>query len=603
MANNNGSSNNSSTMDVAMEKLMQKSFAELEKADRDAEHGEVKTVKLFGLFEAPASMATIVEMGWNEGSHIFTDWLRDHSKNFYSGIGQSFGMHGPSLTKAVTVATLATSTVIKSAPFINPLFDSFRDQHTQRRELARKIAPVLSEIKGSHSVGALMNVSASQNEMIFAQRKRLAMKADTDNMNNLIKLIVNVTPGFVSDFPSTGRMWNGKPELKAAASNANNPFERIGGLLSRTLAPGLSSMLISSNNRVLRKKFASEYSALDMALTLEDQVEHNPKAYGFQLPGKRGESLSLEDYIVKMMIQHQKDMADILPDHTELRAALKEDMSAAAAPLAEAIKNGDMSALALVRLIGEGKIIKNKGRAICTADEVAGLIQTDKPKAHKYTRVDAKEFYANASFTKKEMSEALKSLEGEEKQVFAAMFPDSILEEAGMKKDEITSMRTAMMERYEHHLAEAVTGVAAKSDEQLKQEGLAGHEIKQIRKAADALANQGEQAIKELKSGLNNANGIERAMMNLAVPRINGDKHYFGALLSKGREEVKNLPEVAAEAEEAPYRNSADTSKARSRKELITNDHFDAADDEDFDGFAEREDERRSHGSHHGRGY
>lgn len=597
--NKSNSSSSTGAMDSAMEKLMERGFSEMERAERDADHNDGKTTKLFGIFDVPTAFATVVEGVWNEGAHEFTEWLREHSDPAFTTAGKTLGLKGKGLVRGVAIATIATSTTIKALPFINPIFESFRDHHNKQRDLARKIAPVLNDVKGNHSVGALMAVNAGENEMIYAHRRRMSMTADTDNMNNLIKLAVNVVPGFVSDLPHARAKWGDRKEVAVKSKkDLGDSAKKFGGRVARIGASPVATVLINSNKRNLKKKFSSDYSALDMVVTLEEQVEHNPKAHAFQLPGKHSESLSLEEYVVRILQQHQKDMADLTHDHTELRAALKDDMVEVAKPLAEAIRNGDMSALAMIRLVGEGKIIKNKGRAICTPEEVEGMIQHDKPKAHKYTTVDSKEYYANATFTKKELENALKHLSGDEKQVFASMFPDSILEEAGMKKGDVEHMRTALMERYDHHLAEAVSGVASQTDDQLKKQGLAGHEIKQIRKAADKLATQGEKAIHELKSGPTNANGIERAMLNLAVPQVNGDKAYFGAMMAKGREEVKNLPEVPV-TDTAPKKHGTGTSA----NELADKENYDMDADDAMDGFADREDDRRSQGSSTGKTY
>ncbi len=81
-------------MDTAMEKLMERGFSEMEKADRDADRSDGKTTKLFGLFDVPAAFATVVEGVWNEGAHEFTEWLRQHSDPAFTKAGQALGIKG-----------------------------------------------------------------------------------------------------------------------------------------------------------------------------------------------------------------------------------------------------------------------------------------------------------------------------------------------------------------------------------------------------------------------------------------------------------------------------------------------------------------------------
>ena len=545
MSDSGSSSSGNAALENAMERLMQKGFDQMQ-ADDGKNDG--KTTKLFGVVDVPTSAATIVQMVWNEGAHEFTGWLRPHSAEFYTEIGTKLGIKDAvMLRRGVAAATLATTAVLVMAPNINPLFDSWRKQHEAKQDVARKIAPVLDEIRGGHSVGQLMAVKSSENEMIYAHRKRLSMHADTENVNNLLKLM-NAAPNLVAELPHVGSQWTGGA---APAEGSGNLVQRLGGMATRLGAAPLVTLMTSANERHLKKRFSSEHSALEMVLKLEEQVQHSPKADSFQTPG--GDSLPLEEYIGAVMIQHQKDMADLSSDYTELRPALKEDVAAVAKPLAEAVRDGDISALGLIGLIGGGKVVKDKGRSISAPEQVEALIKRDKPKAHTFTTVDAKEFYANSSFTRDELRDALASLEGDEKEVFAAMFPDSILEEAGMAKEEIGGMRLHMAQRYEHVLAQVVSGVAAKSDDELKKDGLATQEIKQLREAADKLKDKGEGAIHELKSEGNSTAGIEQPIVNLAVrQQVTGNKQYFGTLLSRGQDALKELAEKAAEPADKP---------------------------------------------------
>jgi len=105
------------------------------------------------------------------------------------------------------------------------------------------------------------------------------------------------------------------------------------------------------------------------------------------------------------------------------------------------------------------------------------------------------------------------------------------------------------MDRHSRDMQEAILGAASKSDEELKTEGLAGHEIKQLRKAESLVRQRGEAALKSLQTGPTNANGIEQTLLNLAVPHIQGDKTYFGHLLESGRAAVQQADSRAVAPE------------------------------------------------------
>ena len=550
MSDSTISSTGNAALEHALSTMMESGIDQMRNDDGQ---NDGKTKKLFGLFDVPVTLATIVEVGWQAVSQEFTHSLRPISEKFYTAAGEKVGLKGQGLARGVATGVLMTSTAVRSVPYINPIFEGLHSQHEKRRQLARRISPVLDELKGNHSVGTLMGIGAAQNEMIYAHRRRLATQADTENMNNVVTLITTTLPGLLTtDLPVFGHHWSGKegPYKAMEREGLAGMGQRLGGNMAQLGAPALATYINNTNTRKLKKRFSSEHSALEMVLALEEQVEHGAKADSFKLPD--GEAISLEEYVGAIMIQHQKDMADLDSGYTELRPALKEDIAAVAKPIAEAIRDGDMSVLSLIRLVGEGQIIKHQGRAIRSPEQVAAMIRHDVPKKHTFTTVDAKEFYKNASFTQDDLKTALGNLKGEERDIFASMFPDSILEEAGMPRPEIETMREQMLQRYEHHLAEVVSGAAAKTDDELKKEGLSTEEIKKLRDAASMLSEKGEKAIHELKSEGTNAGGIEQSIANLAVTQVSGNKAYFGTLLSKGQNALKSIADGTAEPAEKP---------------------------------------------------
>ena len=83
-------------------------------------------------------------------------------------------------------------------------------------------------------------------------------------------------------------------------------------------------------------------------------------------------------------------------------------------------------------------------------------------------------------------------------------------------------------------LGEALVGLHAQTPVALKQAGLAHKEIEQLEQAVEEIKRDGVKAVHKLKTTSANANGVERDIVNWAVPQIKGDKSHFGKVLADG---------------------------------------------------------------------
>ena len=534
-------STTSSSTEDALSKLMERGFEQLSKADKNAGRGgEEKTVKLLGLVEVPEMFATVAKGLWNDGSDEFVKWLQKSSHPKFMQAAETVGLKGSAQIRTAAVATIALNTAVRSGLYINPVFEAFKKQHRAQLALANKVAPVLDELKKKHTVGALMGVHEKDNAMLYYARKSLAMKTSMDITNNVTELLINVVPGLVLQHPQNKRMWQGDMTHADVAADGNNMKNWVKRIVNFGL-PTVAKTYAHSNERKLNRTITSPYSALDMVLELNEQMANNLKATSFQLPGKNSGTLSLEKYIEKICLTHQKNMADINPDHVEIRDALKEDLDAAVKPLAAAMRKGDLTALSLVRLIGEGKIIKNRGRAVVNAEDIEALIEKTASHQSTYVHTDLKEYYKGTPYTRDELKAALKAAQGLERDLLIVVTPDDALHDAGMGHDEIKEKRTTInKEAVQRILAEAVVGISAQPEDMLRK-NLASSEIKGFKALADKITDKGEAAIEV--SGAGHAQGVEQKVANWAVQTITGDKAYLGTVLKEGHEKYQEMAE------------------------------------------------------------
>jgi hypothetical protein len=234
-------------------------------------------------------------------------------------------------------------------------------------------------------------------------------------------------------------------------------------------------------------------------------------------------------------------MAGISPDHVEIRDALRDDLAAVVKPIVKALRSGDMNALSLVRLAGEGKVIKNRGRAVASVEDVTALVEKNVPKQETYTRTDVKEFYKNVPYTREDVKKALKITEGEDRLLLESQLLRDVAIDAGVSEKEVNAAHAKVHPTKSKLIAEDVVGLHHKPAVQLKK-GLATREIEKLNEGYKKITQQGVEAMHTLKSGPTNPHGIEQLVLEDAIPHIiQGDKHYLGALAEEGRAQLAKM--------------------------------------------------------------
>jgi len=588
-----------------LSRSMARGFEDARRVDRSGQAD--KTVKVLGLIEMDAGTAALIDGVWNDASTRMMTMLKPKTEQIARNVGTRAGMQGSALDKAATVAVVGVNAAATGSKYIASIAQGHKKHFDERAQLARTLAPALDRIKNNHSVFALLGVNDNPakggNEVIYAHRKRMNRVADMENSNNYLRMLVNVAPSVMTELPSAKRMWHGQdasaaiePPVEPVAPRGDegvtDALKSTGVMAIRGGAGPIAQRIIDKNERRLASN-QQPNSALELILTLQEQVEYNPQSRSFQLPRESGsKSLSLEEYIAHVAVQHQKDMADLSPQHSEIREALREDLQNAVKPIAEAIRKGDLDAFALIHLVGERMLIKNNGRAIADEDEVLAHVEklsgVDKPQPN----MKPKEFYSNRGFTRDQFKEALGQLQGEEKQRLASMLPDDVLKDAGYSERDVREVRDGMRKTYHTMLTEAVMGLAAQSDAALKHEGMPQSQIKLLRKLEANIREEGVDAVKAPRNGSAHALDAEGLVLDFAIPQIMEDKTYLGTLVAKGKEVLQD--ERAANDDEAAHAKPRHGHAEKYGRRHANDDHR-AADNDDGVSHAKREHARRAY--------
>lgn len=514
-------------MQSVAEKAFRKANAEYKNADPD------KPVKLFGIEMDPMT-ARFAKMGYNFAADMGSEFIAPRTYDVTTRLLSSARANRSTTVKTAAMATTAMNVALKSGGYLLEMFDNAKDARKAKGELARSLGNELDDIKGKHSIGALNSTSLEQNSLIYAHVKRMNKRYSVIFKNGMVDLLLNAGPNLLLNAQQARGMWAGEHP-----NHISNELSGKSKDVVRFLASGgtaeFTEVLKKNNTRRL-DKVEKSYSGLDMVLTLAEQVEHNPKQRSFQVPGKRGEAYGLEEYIMRVVIHHSKELSDLNPDYTEVREGLRDELAAAVKPIAESIRNGDISAMELIHLVGEGKIVQRHGRVIASVEEIKDAIhQGDASHAANYFHESAEQHYAKASYNREELKKALSGLEGEQRRVFASLFSDEVLADAGMKKAEIKEMHEQSANDNGQRFAEVVVGTESQGEAALKEAGSSHKEIEVLNQAGSKIMKEGLKIVPSLRSSTTHA-GIEHSIANALVAKQKNDKDYLRSILDRGQD-------------------------------------------------------------------
>ena len=265
-------------------------------------------------------------------------------------------------------------------------------------------------------------------------------------------------------------------------------------------------------------------SALDMILTLRQQIDKHSGQDRFKLPdgmrieggkGYDAQHLPLADYIVQIFEQHERDCNGAdgdIPDR------LNEDLLKASTSIAKELKAGHLDALALIRLVGERKIVREGGRKIVSMEDVAKQIDDMKMTMRHVEWVDPKKYAADANFELKDVQASWKAAAEDEKQMLVALIPDQVLNAAGVPMDEVSKFKAHNVNEYNGILSGLTQALSGKGAEFLQKDGgLTHQEAEQILELGQQIKTQGAGAVESALPGHGNKQDITRPLANAVM--------------------------------------------------------------------------------------
>lgn len=532
--------------------LFAQSIGNAESSLNDFKYEGKGTTKLFGLIEMDSMIAHIAKGLWLTFAGEVTQKL---SPRTYRITEQYAGkvLQGAALHRTAAGAALAVNIGLSAAPALGDMWQQVSAQRKKRVDAIQQVAPVLDDIVGSHAFGAL-HKAAKTNEVLRVYDQRLHKESSTRNFYDILFGAIEIAPNLIREGVNFEGLRSGehrkdilqerlKSQQKQAQKQAEEatPGEEEGPLFDvkklGAVFAGANVSIPTVLGKIRDKKLEhlletrQAHPAFEMIVELKKQVESKPDARSFRIPG--GRDCSLEQYIEQVLFQHQKDMSDLDANHTTLRPALGEDIKNAVKPIADGIRQQDISALQLIRLVGEGKVILNKGRGIADADEVADQVRQLSGKTMTSVDSDPKEYFANVRFTEEDAIASVKNLEGEERLDLCILLPDWLNKKAGLSAEEIKEVQSHRSEKIGEVVSELILAVNDKDDATLKQGGMSSSTIRLFRKAEHLIETKGPNSVRQLKDS-SGASNIQQMLADHMVPKIIEDRTYLGTLKEKG---------------------------------------------------------------------
>ncbi|MDX2113686.1 MAG: hypothetical protein SFW63_08160 [Alphaproteobacteria bacterium] len=337
------------------------------------------------------------------------------------------------------------------------------------------------------------------------------------------------------------------PEAEGQSISSDKEWKRTTGM---GLLAGVSGLLSS---RVGKNSGSREPIALDMITSLAEEVESN------------GGSDVSADRVIEIFQQNERDHG-----RPVIGRKLLPQLEPLAQQIADVISDGRLNPLALIRLVGDNKVVihgRDGSRRFAKPQQVEALIDEQLKTLSSRELMSAEEFFANFADPKLvevTLKKNLSELKGLDKALFASLFPDDILERAGIKRHEREELRSKFHREMYAVVAAAVLDYAKKDPEQLKKAGLSDEEVATLQQAAEQIEANGLNAAKQI------VDGKDKSVISAVRTAVLGDQMATGEnrwteRVSAGRNLAKQLTPSGSNAQREITRRSGEPSEEISR--------------------------------------
>lgn len=282
-------------------------------------------------------------------------------------------------------------------------------------------------------------------------------------------------------------------------NNPSNPND-MKKLLALNVAGGANVFIKQLVNKSAKE--GDKPCAYQLILSLQEKINN----------GNISKGSNITDQIVEIFQQNEKDRG-----RSGVGPALMEKLEPLAERIGEVVASGELDPLALVSFVGDGKVV-NKRRFIKT-EQLEELIDNQRKLFGSHEKTPLDEMLADFQSPKMIMAaivEALQTLKGRDKAIFASFFSDEVLLHAGVKKKEIPALRIEGNDGFLEVVKTKTMEFAKNPPEELKKLGRSETEIEGIM-SLNALIVAGNE--KEVKSVIGRGDGVVAAVRNAMLQK------------------------------------------------------------------------------------
>ncbi len=318
---------------------------------------------------------------------------------------------------------------------------------------------------------------------------------------------------------------------------ANNDLMTWGGI---STAMGMLGPDIAESMRKKRASQGNKHTSFDLIMGLQENAQG----------GLRVEKIHAA--VIEIFQQLEDDMK-----RPKFAGVLLDTLKESTLPIAEAIAEGRLNALALVKLAGENKVIEhtNGKRSFHDAEEVEKIVnEMIGSQVHKDKEISAEQFletFENPTLAKETIKKTLAELKGDERNFFISIMPIEILEQAGLGVAEIRECRTCAHKQLYDQIGSGMIHLAAQDDEFLKKHGLSEKQIRGVKELSRHIEN-GD--MKTLEKMVDSHDPIIAAFASAELNEqiAKGDTKVWSELV-EAKPLQERIAEIKAEKEEKPH--------------------------------------------------
>lgn len=429
----------------------------------------------------------------------------DNASKVYTSLSKQFSKVEPNKFQshkfALASSAAATALLIGLQPIVT-VAQSFKDRNNKRSAIRKDLKAVI-EVDNDYK----------NNEVVKTALERTQKIVNAGLKNAAGQLPTVLTNGYFA--------WGNHKVL------AQDKLDIVNGVISNDASPrsfnvdektqrfmGIGAL---AGNIILQRKIFKD----------NDEDLSKPIAYNLIMDLKRNidagnvyKGTDISQQIIEIFQQNEVDRGRVA-----VGPALMDQFSPLAQRIGEVVSNRELDPISLLDFVGKGNVIKkdtNGNRRFVTTEQLESVIEEERKKFGNREKTPMEELLANFTNPKivmQAIKDNLKTLEGDDKAIFAAFFSDEVLLKSGVKKKELPEIRTRNCDITCEFIKSVAAEMAQKSPEELKAKNISEKEIEAV-KEFNELVNSGDKktidsAIRS--TGEDGTNQIKKAVLSYGL--------------------------------------------------------------------------------------